>query len=62
MAEAYFLDLEDEHGNVVDRAFYCAFHVPAEIYPWPGFDWPAYDVHCHVCNALIHEGDDDDDA
>lgn len=60
MMEAYVEQIEDSKGDIVDILYYCAWHIPKGVLVWPGFDWPDYDVHCAVCEMLIHKGANDE--
>lgn len=57
---AYIETIEDDKGDLVDILYYCEWHRPADVLPWPCYSWPDYDVYCTECGTLIHKGDNDD--
>lgn len=57
---AYIETIEDDKGDLVDILYYCAWHKPKDVLPWPGYDWPDYDCHCDVCGDLVHKGEHDE--
>ena len=51
MSTQYIEDIEDSHGDIVDRNFYCHRCTPAEVLPWPCYEATDSPEFCHECGT-----------